>query len=256
MLTEQFNKNIYTRILFTNVTAFVIALIALILFSSFMVKQVTYDQVEQELLRKAKRVNFALLQQTDYVWGKTTDEKTSDQAQAKQDFLKYLADIFDAKITIFDKEGTILDTSAEQEVVPGSKVEVKYAESFTKGETVSTRTIERETGQLIFIAVCPWEQQKYIENGILWKRNHQCGSCLKQDDFYRLSGNDHLVIMIIIRFIWRCTFPADFPFGYTVAEISKGGVCFKPDDQPLDEINILAGLLNTEDRLRRSRPKA
>ena len=48
LLQEQFNKNLYTRILFTNITAFVIALIVLVIFSSFVVKQVTYDQVQQE----------------------------------------------------------------------------------------------------------------------------------------------------------------------------------------------------------------
>jgi uncharacterized membrane protein len=62
---EQFNKNIYTRILFTNVILFVIVLTALSTLSNFAVKQATYDQVQQELLRKAKRVNFALLQQPD-----------------------------------------------------------------------------------------------------------------------------------------------------------------------------------------------
>jgi len=51
---EQFNKNIYTRILFTNVIFFVIVLIVLASLSNSAVKKATYDQVQQELLRKAK----------------------------------------------------------------------------------------------------------------------------------------------------------------------------------------------------------
>ena len=84
LLSEQFNKNIYTRILFTNVTAFVVGLIALIMFSSFVVKQITYEQVQQELSRKARRVNFALTQQMDQVWGTASEEQTGESSQGRQ----------------------------------------------------------------------------------------------------------------------------------------------------------------------------
>ena len=69
LIQEQFNKNIYTRILFTNVTAFVVALLAMSFLAGLMVRQVTYAQAEQELLRKAKRVNYALLQQVNPAGG-------------------------------------------------------------------------------------------------------------------------------------------------------------------------------------------
>jgi signal transduction histidine kinase len=248
LLREQFNKNIYTRILFTNVTAFVMALIVLILFSGFMVKQVSYDQVEQELLRKAKRVNFALLQQTDYVWGRTPDGKTNNQTQAKQDFLKYLADVFDARITIFDKEGTILDTSAEQEVVPGSKVEAKYVGSFTKGETVINRTIERETGQFTFVAVVPMgNNQNTVGNGILLEtKASNVDLALNKIYFYLVIGGMALLVIIIIVSVYLAMYISR-PISRlttTVGEISRGGYVLNTDDQPLDEINVLAGQLN------------
>lgn len=83
ILLEQFNKNIYTRILLTNVIVFIIALVILAVYANFMVKQATYDQVEQDLLRKSKRVNFALTQDKNLTWG------IGDQTETQQDLLKF-----------------------------------------------------------------------------------------------------------------------------------------------------------------------
>jgi len=95
ILLEQFNKNIYTRILFTNVIVFTFALIVLMVFSNFIVKQATYDQVQQDLLRKSKRVNFALTSQ-ELTW----KNSITDQTGTEQDLLRFLADSFDARITV------------------------------------------------------------------------------------------------------------------------------------------------------------
>jgi hypothetical protein len=137
------------------------------MFSSFVVRQVTYDQAQEELLRKAKRVNYALSQEGG-VLDIAAAGNTGDQAQSRQNLLKFLSDIFDARITIFNTEGNIMSTSAEQELVPGSKVEEKYLELFNRGETTITRTVDRETGQLTFVAVVPMGNNNDImENAIL-----------------------------------------------------------------------------------------
>ncbi len=60
-LPKPFHKNIYTKILFSNMTVFVFSFIAILVFSSFAMKQVIYNQFQQELLRKANLVNFVLL---------------------------------------------------------------------------------------------------------------------------------------------------------------------------------------------------
>lgn len=270
LLGEQFNKNIYTRILFTNVTVFVIGLIALILFSGFMVKQVTYDQVEQELLRKAKRVNFSLLQQTDYVWGKVPEEQASgeqgaggegganeqrqvnsqapEKHQEKQNFLKYLADLFDARITIFDRDGTILNTSAEQEVVPGSKVETRHVESFTKGETAITRTTDPETRQLAFLVVVPMgNNNQVMETGILLEtKPSNVNLALNKLHVYLVIGGMVVLLIILIVSVYLATYISRpiSRLAATVGEITSGGYVLSTDDQPLEEINVLAGQLN------------
>lgn len=248
LLREQFNKNIYTRILFTNVTAFAVGLIALTMFSSFVVKQVTYDQVEQELLRKAKRVNFALLQQKDQAWGAPPAEQRSDRAQSRQDLLKFLADIFDARITVFDREGNIMGTSAEQEVVPGSKVEVKLVEILTRGETAITRAVDQETGRLTFSAVVPMGNNKdAIENGILLEtKPSNLDLALNKMRLYLVIGGMVILVIIIFISIYLAMYISRpiSRLATTVAEISRGSYVLSADDQPLDEINVLAGQLN------------
>ncbi|MFZ7104935.1 MAG: sensor histidine kinase [Peptococcaceae bacterium] len=248
LLWEQFNKNIYTRILFTNVTAFIIGLLALALLSSFVVKQVTYDQVQQELLRKAKRVNFALLQPKDQDWGVPLTEQTGDGVQGKQELLKFLADVFDTKITIFDKEGNIMGTSAEQEIVPGSKIEIKFAEILTKGETATSRTVDRETGQLTFIAVVPMGNNKdTVENGILLEtKPANLDLALNKMRFYLVIGGMIILVIIIFASVYlamHISRPIS-RLATTVTEISRGSYVLSADDQPLDEINVLAGQLN------------
>lgn len=59
-LRKEFNKNIYTKVLFSNLTVFMISLIGMTFFSGYVVKQVTYHQLQQDLLRKAKLVNSIL----------------------------------------------------------------------------------------------------------------------------------------------------------------------------------------------------
>src|SRR5665648_422525 len=166
-----FNKNIYTRILITNISLFLIVLFILILFANIMLKQATYAQAEQDLLRKAIRVNFALTQENKLTLA------GQEQSDSDQDLLKFLADSFDTKITVYDNKGIILRTSAEQEVVPGSKIDPKFTDLFRSGETIVTRSKNNETNQLTFNAAIPMgntEEQilrNLIKNAVMATEN-------------------------------------------------------------------------------------
>ncbi len=247
LLQEQFNKNIYTRILFTNVTAFVVGLIALMMFSSFVVRQVTYDHAQEELLRKAKRVNYALSQESGILDIPAAGE-AEDQKQSRQNLLKFLSDIFDARITIFNIEGNIMSTSAEQELVPGSKVEEKYLEIFNRGETKITRTVDRETGQLTFIAVVPMgSNEEIMENAILLEtKPSNLDLSLNKMRLYQVIGGMVILVILIIVSVYlamHISRPIS-TLATTVAEISRGSDALSFGDQPFDEINSLAVQLN------------
>lgn len=247
-LQKQFNKNIYTRILFTNVVTFIIVLMALMLFSDFLVRQVTYDRVQKELLYEAKRVNFALLQQTDGTWNAPSDQQTGSHLEVQQDYLKFLAEIFDVKITIFDMEGKIMATSAEQEVVPGSKVDEKFIEILKNGSAVTTKEMDEDTGQPVYAAVVPMgNNEDKIINGILLKTAlSNLDLALSKMHSYMVIGG--MVILVFIIFIsLYLAMHISRPISRlttTVTEISRGS--FGPDDneQPLDEINDLGGQIH------------
>lgn len=248
ILRDQLNKNIYTRILFTNATVFLAAMIALMIFTSLIIKQVTYDQAQQELLRKAKRVNFALLQQAEQVWEDGSAGQSGDQAQWRQEFLKFLADVFDARITVFDLEGAILETSAEQEVIPGSKIDLKYVELLIKGETAITRIVDRETGQLVFVAVVPMGTNiEAIENGILLEtKPSNLDLALNKTRLYLVIGGAILLVIIIFVSLYLAM-SISRPISRlsaVAADNDRGSYILSLEEQPLDEINTLAGQFN------------
>lgn len=250
LLREQFNKNIQTRILFTNMTTFVFGLIALTMFSGYVVKQIAYDQVQQELLREAKRVNFALLQQKDQAWGAPPAGQTNDQAQGRQQMLQFLADIFETRITVFDRQGNIMDTSAQQEVVPGSQVDAKFVKLLNKGETAIARAVDQETGQLIFAAVVPMgnnDNKDDIENGILLETNPvNLDHALNKMRLYLVIGG--MAILVIFLFISAyLALSISRPISRlatTVAELNRGNYVLSAGERPPEEIKALAGQLS------------
>jgi len=218
VVLEQFNKNIYTRILFTNVIFFVIVLIVLASLSNSAVKKATYDQVQQELLRKAKRVNYALMQQTANILNSSSDTSAEGGKWDGQETLKFLADIFDVKITVFDREGSILGASAEQEIVPGSMVDEKLVRTITNGEVKISRSVDTDTVQQLFTVVIP---NLFI------------------------GGTVTLAVFIFISVY--LAFHISRPISRlvtTVTEISRGSYVLCDERESLDEINALAVQLN------------
>ena len=263
ILREQFNKNIYTRILFTNTTVFIVALLVLIFFSAFAVQEITYDQMQQELLRKAKRVNYALMQNLGQAGEKETgEEETGREEEAggeepgldiaaireKQELLQYLADTFDARITIFNRSGKILATSAAQEVVPGSKVDDRFV-ALLNGEAAATlRAVDPATGSYNFSALVPMgNPDDSIEIGVLLETNSaNLDLLLNKTRFYLAIGGAAMLVLIIIVSMYMAISIARpiSRLSSTVAEISRGNYVITTADRPLDEINFLAGQIN------------
>jgi len=233
-LLEQFNKNIYTRLLFTNVIVFSIALVLLINFSNFMVKQSVYGQIEQDLLRKSKRVNYALSRET----------VAGSQSGTEQELLKFLADSFDARITIFNQGGTILSTSAEQEIVPGSKVDIKFIEAFTSGKATAAHKIDSETGQLTFTAVIPMgDAEQTVEKGILLESRSTNTDLIlnKMGLFLFLGGIIILMIVIVVSvYLAMCISRPITRLATSIAEYNGGNYILNNEKYSLDEINVIS----------------
>jgi signal transduction histidine kinase len=237
-LFEQFNKNIYTRILFTNVTVFSIALIILINFSNFMVTQSVYDQVHQDLLRKSKRVNYALTKESVF---------NNRQSIAEQELLRFLADSFDVTIIVFDKEGTILSSSEEQEVVPLSKVDARFTEVLISGETNVSNETDKETGQLTFSAAIPMgnteDSNQTVENGILLKSQpSNLDLILNKMKLIILIGGIVILIFVIVVSVYLANYISRpiSRLATSIAEFNGGNYILTGESNSLDEINDLS----------------
>lgn len=242
---QQFNRNIYTRIVITNTMIFVIGMIILSFFATYMVKQAVYRQVEDDLSRKSTSVNFAISKEEDLTW------ESDEQTEEKQDLLKFLADSFDVRITVFDQKGTILNTSAEQEVVPGSKVESKFIDVITSGETLSARMKNKETDQLTFQATIPMGNTKdtedTIKHGVLLERQPaNLELTLNKMRFALLIGGMIFLVIIIVISNYLALFISRpiTKLSTIVTEVRSGSYVLIDEHQSLDEINALSIQLN------------
>jgi len=196
-----------------------------------MVKQSVYGMIEQDLLRKSKRVNYALSRQTT---GLGTE----------QELLKFLADSFDARITIFNQEGTILNISAEQEIVPGSKVDTKFIEMLTSGKATVAHKIDSETGQLTFTAFIPMgDAEKTIENGILLESRAANTDLIlnKMGLFLYVGGIIILMIVIVVSvYLAMCISKPITRLATSIAEYNGGNYILNNEKYSLDEINVIS----------------
>ncbi|MCR6544528.1 sensor histidine kinase [Dehalobacterium formicoaceticum] len=241
-LSQQYNKNIYTRILFTNVVVFTIALFVLINFANFIVTHSVYDQVQQDLLRKSKRVNYALTNKNI-----SAEPKSGNQFANEKELLRFLADSFNIKIIIFDKDGTILSTSEEQELVPLSKIDAKYTEMLISGETKVARITDKETGQLTFTASIPMgnveDTEHTVEKGIfLESKPANLDASLNKMRLLMLLGGIIVLIFIIFISLYlanRISRPIS-RLVTSLAEFNGGNYVISDENKSFDEINDLA----------------
>src|SRR5699024_11003451 len=90
---------------------------------SWVTKDYMYTQTQEELLRKAKRVNSAIQNE------RKMDEKTIE-------LLAFLDQSFDTRIWIFDQEGQIIATSMKDEVFIGKSVAPRIARKVMEGHDV------------------------------------------------------------------------------------------------------------------------
>lgn len=289
------NKNIYTKILFSNITIFLISLMALICVTIFLVKQITYERFKQDLLYKAERINSALFQLTlretpnllseqtridlqsarkawinaqnlfregviskkehDYIkaeYQRATDEyykaaslQVKAQIKSRQELLKFLVDLFQAKrITIFNKTGIITDTSVEYEDGFDGKVDQRFIAMLNENKIT---IVEEKDGENI-IAVIPIEsKQNIVESGILLEMDPpNLEFAFHKVPSYLLVAGISLLMIIIFHSVFLAMNISNpiFRLANAVTEVNRGCDVLAIDEQPLEEVNILGKQLS------------
>jgi len=199
-ISSLINKNIYTRITVINVVSFIVCLSLFIAFYSSSVNRMVSQYAEQDLLRKATRSNFALLQREDWEWLPPSSDNENTLTEGQEDLINFLADVFDARITIFDLEGNLVATSAIQEVVPGTKVDQKYIDAVVEGETYTGHFIDQDSDERVYTGVVPMGQSdENIENGILLESTSaRLNRSLAQNRFNLMTAGAFLLLGILL----------------------------------------------------------
>ncbi|PYI57225.1 sensor histidine kinase [Paenibacillus flagellatus] len=154
MLLRAINRSIFRRLLFGYLLTVLLGLGVVGIVISFLAKGYIYDSTQNELLRKAKKVNLAI-----------QDGNAADASM--ESLLLFFDQTFDARIWIFDRNGSIIATSTKDEVFIGKSVAVSIARKVAAGESaVSELAVEGLSQPMLSVAV-PWGKDDRIYGGIV-----------------------------------------------------------------------------------------
>lgn len=148
------SKSIFRRLLFSYLVTVLLGLGVAGLLMSFFAREYIYESKEEELLRKAKRVNLAI-QHTPVMNDKTVE------------LLAFLDQSFDTRIWVFDRNGQILATSMKDEVFIGKSVASSIVERVTQGQNAVTELRFEGLNDPMLSVVVPWGVGDQIYGGIV-----------------------------------------------------------------------------------------
>jgi signal transduction histidine kinase len=149
------SRSIFWRLLFSCILTVLLGLCAVGLFVASVIKGYIVDSKHEELLRKAKKVNLSI-QQTDRI-----DENTKQ-------LLLFFDQSFDVRIWVFDRTGSIVATSTQDEVSIGKKVGTSVVSKVMTGES-ATLNLQKDdsSGQPLLSVVVPWGKDNNVYGGIV-----------------------------------------------------------------------------------------
>ncbi|GAB7386746.1 HAMP domain-containing sensor histidine kinase [Bacillaceae bacterium] len=147
------NKSIFRRLLFSYLFTVLLGLGVVGILMSYLAKSYIYDATQQELLRKAKRVNSAI------------QNMTSDDDIRRM--LVFLDQSFDTRIWVFNREGRIKVTSTKDEVSLGKAVHPTIVKKVLKGENVVNQLRFEGLTEPMLSVVVPWGKDESIYGGIV-----------------------------------------------------------------------------------------
>jgi signal transduction histidine kinase len=148
------DKSIFRRLLFSYLFTVLLGLCAVGLLMSYFAKAYIVDSVKTELLRKAKRVNLSIQQET----------RVNDGVRK---MLVFFDQSYDTRIWLFDRTGNIVATSTQDEVTIGKAVNASIVSKVMKGENaVNDLSFEGMTQPMLSVVV-PWGKDDNVYGGII-----------------------------------------------------------------------------------------
>ena len=162
MLIRKINRSVFLRLFFSYLIIILLGLGVVGLFISFLVEDYIYDTKRDELLRKARMVNLAI-------------QEEPVMNESNMNFIMFFDQSFDTRIWVFDRTGSVIATSAKEEVVLGKSVNPSIVERILSGENVTRGAAFEGLTQPMLSVVIPWGKGEEVHGGIVLHFDSRAG---------------------------------------------------------------------------------
>jgi len=229
------NKTIFRRLLLGNLAIVLLGLGAVGIAISLILKGYLYDVTQQELLRKAKKVNLSI-----------QEFRAADENMLA--LLAFLDQTFDTRIWIFDSRGEIIATSVQDEVSVGKSVSEGIVERVMQGDVVNDELrFEGLTEPMLSVAV-PWGKEDDLYGGIVLHAPvngvaHTIVQVRETILWVTLFGM--LVSIVTVSYLSRSISRPLQHIARTATEIGMGRYDRRVEAEGGDEIDDLASTINS-----------
>ncbi|CAG7617908.1 Sensor histidine kinase RcsC [Paenibacillus solanacearum] len=148
------HRSIFRRLLFSYMSTVLLGLCLAGLLMSHWTKDYIVHSKQEELLRKAKRINLSI-------------QNVAPGGEGLKELLLFYDQSFDNRIWIFDRQGTIVATSSKDEVSVGKSVDASIVRKVTQGDdAVLNLQFEGLKEQMLSVVV-PWGKDNQVYGGIV-----------------------------------------------------------------------------------------
>ncbi|RXT06365.1 HAMP domain-containing sensor histidine kinase [Ammoniphilus sp. CFH 90114] len=148
------HKTLFRRLMISYLVTVLLGLGVVGLSITWFTKGHLYERTQEELVRKAKRVNLAI-------------QHTSVPNESTVELLAFFDQSFDNRIWVFNREGEIIATSMKDEVFLGKAVSQRIASTVLTGKDILTELEFEGLNKPMLSVVVPWGKKDHIYGGIV-----------------------------------------------------------------------------------------
>jgi signal transduction histidine kinase len=228
-------KSLFRRLLISYLITVLLGLGVAGLTMSVFTKEHIYQSTQDELVRKAKKVNLAI-QNTSIINDKSIG------------LLEVLDQTFDARIWVFDLSGKIIATSTKDEVFSGKSFAPSVVSQVLQGHDVTSELkTEGLSKPMISIAV-PWGKEDTVYGGIVLNAPvegiNETFAVLREIILWATLFGVILSTAMVSYLSWSISRPLK-KIDRTAIEIGMGNYSQRVHIESTDEIGDLANTINS-----------
>ena len=149
------NRSIFRKLLVSHLVIVLLGLVTVGIATAWLVKGFIYETRREQLVRQAKQVNVALV------------DAPLDRSRPLTELLVFLDKSFDARLWLFQPDGSIVATSTEEEVYVGKSVAPAVVEKVRQGQDVVAPLVFPGLPEPMISVVVPWGKGEELKGGLV-----------------------------------------------------------------------------------------